>query len=245
MPMTPESYHVFWQDMRRAVPERFALVHYNTPRVHNYQLRTRLCRAGPGGAEPDRHQARRVNVTEFMTLMACAPELSHFTGEHAMTPYTLFGARGVYSWFANFNAAYMVAWYEDLTRQRWEQARHRQERMHALILAADLLRGPGNLHGIVGKALSSASPFLVVGNHTRRPYSPIPSNRCGSFAASLRTSFQTCSGRDRSRRSMSWRSCSWWHEWPEGKHLWLSVAPRIPGLPRGSTGYALPSWAPI
>jgi dihydrodipicolinate synthase/N-acetylneuraminate lyase len=37
MPMTPESYDAFWSDVRHAVPERFALIHYNTPRVHNYQ----------------------------------------------------------------------------------------------------------------------------------------------------------------------------------------------------------------
>ena len=33
--------------------------------------------------------------------------------------------------------------------------------------------GP-TLHGIVGKALSSASPFLVPHNRTRRPYLPLP-----------------------------------------------------------------------
>jgi 4-hydroxy-tetrahydrodipicolinate synthase len=181
MPMTPQSYHAFWQDICRAVPEWFALVHYNTPRVHNYQY-------GPDYVTLAREVPNLIgtkhtgsDVAEFLTLMACAPHLSHFTGEHAMTPYMLFGARGVYSWFANFNAPYMVAWYTDLVERRWEAARHRQERMHALIMAADLLRGPGNLHGIIGKALSSASPFLVVQNRTRRPYLPIPDESVRQF----------------------------------------------------------------
>jgi dihydrodipicolinate synthase/N-acetylneuraminate lyase len=181
MPMTPHSYHAFWQDVRRAVPEWFALIHYNTPRVHNYQY-------GPAYAVlahevPNLIGTKHVgsDIPEFLTLMACAPQLSHFTGEHAMTPYMMFGARGVYSWFANFNARYMVAWYDDIVHTRWEQARQRQERMHALILAKDVLTGPGNLHGIVGKAFTAASPFLVSDNRTRRPYLPIPDETVQQF----------------------------------------------------------------
>lgn len=181
MPMTPESYRAFWQDIRGAVPDSFALVHYNTPRVHNY-------RYGPDYAVlaqevPNLIGTKHVgaDVGEFLTLMACAPELSHFTGEHAWTPYALFGARGVYSWFANFNAPYMMAWYEDLAQGRWEAARRRQERIHALIAACEILRGSGNVHGIVGKALSAASSFLVPHNRTRRPYLAIPDQTVRRF----------------------------------------------------------------
>jgi 4-hydroxy-tetrahydrodipicolinate synthase len=181
MPMTPASYHAFWQDMRNAVPDWFGLIHYNTPRVHNYQY-------GPDYAVladevPNLIGTKHVgaDVTEFLTLRVCAPGLSHFTGEHAMTPYLLFGARGVYSWFVNFNPRYMLAWYDDAVAGRWEQARARQERMHAFIQSLDLLRGPGNLHGIVGKALSSTSPFLVPHNRTRRPYLPVPKATVDEF----------------------------------------------------------------
>jgi 4-hydroxy-tetrahydrodipicolinate synthase len=181
MPMTPASYHAFWQDMRNAVPDWFGLIHYNTPRVHNYQY-------GPDYAVlaeevPNLIGTKHVgaDVTEFLTLRACAPRLSHFTGEHAMTPYLLFGARGVYSWFVNFNPRYMLAWYDDAAAGRWEQARARQERMHAFIQSLDLLRGPGNLHGIVGKALSSTSPFLVPHSRTRRPYLPVPKDTVDEF----------------------------------------------------------------
>lgn len=31
---TVPSYHAFWHDMQEAVPDWFALIHYNTPRVH-------------------------------------------------------------------------------------------------------------------------------------------------------------------------------------------------------------------
>ena len=53
--------------------------------------------------------------------------------------------------------------------------------MHALILARDVLTGPGNLHGIVGKAFTAASPFLVSDNRTRRPYLPIPDETVQQF----------------------------------------------------------------
>ncbi|HVC83061.1 MAG TPA: hypothetical protein VNL35_21445, partial [Chloroflexota bacterium] len=72
---------------------------------------------------------------------------------------------------------------------RWDEARRRQERMHALIMACDLLRGSGNLHGIVGKALSAASPFLVPANRTRRPYLPIPYDTIQRFRHRMEEEF--------------------------------------------------------
>jgi len=73
MPMTPQSYHAFWRDMQRAVPNWFALIHYNTPRVHNYQV-------GDDYAVPLREIPNLVgtkhvdsDVGEFLTLMARAP----------------------------------------------------------------------------------------------------------------------------------------------------------------------------
>lgn len=180
MPMTPESYRIFWEDMQQAIPDWFALVHYNTPRVHNY-------RRGPDYVElldiPNLVGTKHVgsDFPEFLTLMACVPQLSHFTGEHAMTPYMMFGARGVYSWFVNFNPRYMLDWYDDVNNGRWEQAKHRQERLHAFGQAKAILEGSGNLHGIVGKAMTAASPFLVGANRTRRPYLAILDERVGQF----------------------------------------------------------------
>ena len=173
MPMTPESYRVFWEDVRRAVPEWFALIHYNTPRVHNYQR-------GPDYAILQREIPNLIGTKhvgadfpEFLTLVGDAPELSHFTGEHAFTPYAMFGARGIYSWFANFNARYMVDWYDDLRAGRWREAAHRQRRMHAFMRASEILHEGGNLHGVLGKAITACSPFLVSNNRTRRPYLPV------------------------------------------------------------------------
>src|SRR5262249_6087927 len=181
MPMTPESYRVFWDDVSTAVPDEFGLIHYNTPRVHNYQR-------GPDYAVlqaeiPNLVGTKHVSsdVSEFMTLMACAGDLSHFTGEHAMTSLMMLGARGVYSWFVNFNARYMVDWHADAAAGRWDAARHRQERMHAFIQAAECLRGSGNLHAIVGKAVTAASSFLVPANRTRRPYLPVPDETVRAF----------------------------------------------------------------
>jgi 4-hydroxy-tetrahydrodipicolinate synthase len=173
MPMSSESYRVFWEDVRQAVPESFALIHYNTPRVHNYQR-------GPDYAVLQREIPNLVGTKhvgsdfpEFLTLVSEAPELSHFTSEHAFTPYTQFGARGIYSWFVNFNALYIVAWYDDLCAGRWQKAVHRQRRMHAFMRASEVLHEGGNLHGVLGKAITACSPFLVSNNRTRRPYLPV------------------------------------------------------------------------
>ena len=110
MPMTPESYAAFWQDVRRAVPESFALIHYNTPRVYNYQH-------GPDYAVlaeqvPNLVGSKHVgaDVPDFLTLIASTPHLSHFTGEHCFTPFMLLGARGVYSWPTSFNPRYVLDW---------------------------------------------------------------------------------------------------------------------------------------
>jgi dihydrodipicolinate synthase/N-acetylneuraminate lyase len=189
MPMTPESYRAFWEDVRRAAPEGFALIHYNTPRVHNYQR-------GPDYAVlqhdiPALAGTKHVgaDVPDFLTLMAEAPQLSHFTGEHAMTPFMLFGARGVYSWFVNFNPRFMLDWYDDIVNERWAHAKHRQERMHKFIGAMKVLQGSGNLHGIVGKATAAASPFLVGTHQTRRPYLPIPKEIVEAFRRTVNEQF--------------------------------------------------------
>ncbi len=189
MPMTPSSYAAFWRDVQAAVPDWFALVHYNTPRVHNTQR----------GADYARLQADVPNligtkhvgsdVGEFLSLIAEAPELSHFTGEHAYTPFVFLGARGIYSWFANFNPRYLLEWWELTQRGCWDEARARQMRLHAFMRASSVLHADGNLHGIVGKALSAASDFLVTANRTRRPYLPVPEAIVAQFRCTVQANF--------------------------------------------------------
>ena len=188
MPMSAESYRAFWDDIRAAAPDWFGLVHYNTPRVHNY-------RRGPDYVPlldiPNLIGTKHVgsDFPEFLTLMASVPQLSHFTGEHAMTPYMLFGARGVYSWFVNFNPRFMLDWYADIENGRWDVARRRQERLHAFRGAMSLLEGSGNLHGIVGKALTAASAFLVPANRTRKPYLAVPDETVAVFRQTVEAQF--------------------------------------------------------
>jgi dihydrodipicolinate synthase/N-acetylneuraminate lyase len=190
MPMTPESYTAFWQDVCRAVPESFALIHYNTPRVHNYQH-------GPdyvalAGQVPNLIGSKHVgaDVPDFLTLIASTPHLSHFTGEHAFTPFMLLGARGVYSWLTSFNPRYVLDWYDDCVNQRWEQAVYRQQRVHAFSQAKRVLAGSGNLHGILNKGMGVVSPFLVGGNSTRRPYLPVSDDLIEQFRRVVEEQFQ-------------------------------------------------------
>ena len=98
----------------------------------------------------------------------------------------MLGARGVYSWFTSFNPRYMLDWYDDIINQRWEQAIHRQKRMHAFSQAKQVLAGSGNLHGIINKAMGVRLPFLVGGRHPPalpagpRRHRPVPAHGAGA-----------------------------------------------------------------
>jgi 4-hydroxy-tetrahydrodipicolinate synthase len=196
MPMSSESYRVFWEDVRQAVPESFALIHYNTPRVHNYQR-------GPDYAVLQGEISNLVGTKhvgsdfpEFLTLVSEAPELSHFTSEHAFTPYTLFGARGIYSWFVNFNAHYMVAWYDDLCAGRWQEAIHRQRRMHAFMRASEVLHegGAGICTVCSGRRLRPVHPSWSPTTARAAPTSPCVRNACNSSAGLSTTNSLICAG---------------------------------------------------
>lgn len=190
MPMTHDSYLNFWQEISRAVPEAFGLVHYNTPRCPNY-LR------GADYAELQREVPNLIgskhagtSFPEFLELITAVPHLSHFAGESCFTPYSMFGARGIYSWFVNYNPRYMIDWYDDLAAHRWDQAIFRQGRMHAFMrVRTEVLQADGNLHGIVGKAVSTASPFLVPAGWTRRPYLPIAPDAVERFRRTVEEQF--------------------------------------------------------
>jgi dihydrodipicolinate synthase/N-acetylneuraminate lyase len=129
------------------------------------------------------------DIVEFQTLVAAAPELAHFTGEAAFAPFTMFGAGGIYSWFSNFNARYMVEWWELMITGKWEQARERQRRMHAFMAASEIFHEGGNLHGILGKAITACSPFLIPSNRTRRPYLPVPEEKIEQFKRTVAERF--------------------------------------------------------
>ena len=189
MPSTPESYQGFWQDVSAAVPDWFGLVHYNNPRCHNYQYGpqyARLLRELPK-LIGTKHVG--VDFPEFMTLMADSFQLSHLVGEGVMAPYMLFGARGINSWFTSFNPRFVLDLYEAAAHGRWEEARRRQQRLHAFIRAKEVLRGTGNLHGIINKAMADASPFLVSAPTTRRPYLPVPREAVEQFRRTAEEQF--------------------------------------------------------
>jgi 4-hydroxy-tetrahydrodipicolinate synthase len=189
MPMTPRSYAAFWADVQAAVPGWFGLVHYNTPRVHNTQRGSDY--AVLQIAVPNLIGTKHVgsDVGEFMAVVTEAPQLSHFTGEHAFTPFVFLGARGIYSWFANFNPRYLLEWWDLMERGCWDEARARQRRLQAFMRATSVLHEDGNLHGIVGKALTAASDFLVPSNRTRRPYLAVPDSTVAAFRRTVEESF--------------------------------------------------------
>lgn len=190
MPMSAESYGAFWQDVRRAVPPSFALIHYNTPRVHNYQHGPDY--AALAEAVPNLVGSKHVgaDVPDFLALIASTPQLSHFSGEHAFTPFMLLGARGIYSWLTSFNPRYVLDWYDDCINQRWEQAVRRQRRVHAFGQAKRVLAGTGNLHGILNKGMGVTSSFLVGGAMTRRPYLPVSKELIAQFQRIVEEQFQ-------------------------------------------------------
>lgn len=173
MPMTPSSYAAFWEDVQGATPEGFALIHYNTPKVHNYRRGsdyTTLARDVPS-LVGTKHVSS--DVSQFCSLVEHAPELSHFCGEHVYGVFGPLGARGIYSWFANFNPSFLLEWIADVEQGRLDEALRKQHRFHAFCEASVILHEDGNDHAIVGKALSSVSPFLLHAGGTRRPYLPV------------------------------------------------------------------------
>ncbi len=189
MPMTPASYRAFWEDVAQAVPEWFALMHYNTPRVHNTQR-------GPDYAVlqdevPGLVGTKHVGAdeSEFQLIMDCAPHLSHFVLDRTMTPLMKLGSRGVNSWFANVNPRYVVEWYDDIVKQHWDDAERRHQRLEALVEAKKLLVADGNLHGIVSKALAVASGFLEGTARTRKPYLPVPDEMVAQFRRTMEQEF--------------------------------------------------------
>jgi dihydrodipicolinate synthase/N-acetylneuraminate lyase len=189
MPMTTDSYRQFWDDVQATVPEQFALIHYNTPRLPN-QLGAGDYRA-LGDRVPSLLGTKHVgsDFAVFCDLISAAPGLSHFVSEHSFTPFSLFGARGIYSWFVNFNPAYMLDWRAELQAGHWESARHRQRRMSDFIRAMDVFLAPGNLHAAVTKAVSAASEFLIPSLRTRRPYLPVPDTLVREFRGTVERDF--------------------------------------------------------
>jgi 4-hydroxy-tetrahydrodipicolinate synthase len=173
MPMTAASYDAFWRDVARAVPAEFELVHYNTPRVHNTQCGrdyARLVSFVPGLCAT-KHVGQ--DVVAFGELVREAPMLSHLVVDETYGYFAPYGAAGVCSWFANFNPKFMIEWHADAVAGNWESVFARQRRMLEFTAAAAMLEADGSLHGIVGKAISQASDFLVPTAHTRRPYLPV------------------------------------------------------------------------
>ena len=189
MDMTPASLSAFWSDVTASVPDTFGLVHYNSPRMPNV--------LGPASYQslaasiPNLVGTKQVTADffDFASIVQCAPDLAHFTGEQTMTPFMLFGARGVYSWLANFNPFYMLAWYNDCRSGRWEQARVRQERVLRFIRLKRAVFGADNRYGVVNKAVAAASPFLGGGHRTRPPYLPVPQAAVDTFRARVATEF--------------------------------------------------------
>ena len=181
MEMTPTSYRQFWIDAARAVPHDFALVHYNTRRLPNYQSGAdyaALCEVVPNlvGAKQITGDA-----SEFRSFVESAPRLAHFTLDQFLAPLVRVGARGVNSWFANFNAPYVVALYQDCLAQNWTSALQRQERLNRFDTIRREVLGPYGSHGIMNKGVAAASPFLVGAPRTRRPYLPIPGHVIEEF----------------------------------------------------------------
>ncbi|HET8522208.1 MAG TPA: dihydrodipicolinate synthase family protein [Thermomicrobiales bacterium] len=189
MDMTSESYRQFWLDIAGAVPSEFALIHYNTPRVHNTQ--TGADYAQLSELLPNLVGTKQVTSSfpEFLSITQQAPDLAHFTGEHALVPFTLFGAVGLYSWLVNFNAPYVVAWYQECLAGNLEAAARRQIRVNAMNDLKLSIFGRDNYHAILNKGMAAASEFLVGHHRTRRPYLPVPDAKVAEFRRRMEEDF--------------------------------------------------------
>jgi len=189
MEMTRQSWLGFWQDVADAVPDDFGLIHYDTPKMPNYLVGADyacLCDVVPNLVGT---KYVRSDVVEFAGLVRGAPSLAHFVGDQAYGFFAPYGAAGLYSWFANFNPRFLLAWHADVVAGRWPEVVRRQERMLAFIEATGPLVSGGYEHAAIGKAIASGSDFLVPAPRTRRPYLPIPRERIDRWSTDIRDRF--------------------------------------------------------
>ncbi|MDO8210333.1 dihydrodipicolinate synthase family protein [Conexibacter sp. CPCC 206217] len=177
MQMTTESWLRYWDDVAAAVPDSFALIHYNTPKMPNHLTGPQYAQLAARIPQLTGTKYVGSDVVEFAALVRHAPRLAHFCGEQAFGFLAPYGATGLYSWFVNFNPRFMLAWYEDARCERWAEVVRKQRRMLELIEASAILVEGGNEHAVIAKALCSASDFLIDRPTVRRPYLPVPPER--------------------------------------------------------------------
>ncbi|HET7768481.1 MAG TPA: dihydrodipicolinate synthase family protein [Chloroflexota bacterium] len=181
MEMTADSLRRFWEDVSAAVPERFGLIQYQSPRLPNPLSPAdyvRLASEIPN-LIGSKHTGRV--FTDFLNVVQTSPQLAHFTLDDVLTPVTMFGARGDYSWFVNFSPQYLLEWYALCRERRWDEAARRQDRFHRFLRLKREVIGTQQLHGIANKAVAAASDFLVPHPRTRRPYLPLPDETIRRF----------------------------------------------------------------
>jgi dihydrodipicolinate synthase/N-acetylneuraminate lyase len=173
MDMTPDSLRQFWADVSAAVPETFGLIHYQSARLPSPLSPSDYARlsAEIPNLVGSKHTGR--TFPEFLSLMQITPHLAHFTVDDVLTPFSMFGARGDYSWIVNFNPRFTLEWYEHCVAGRWAEAAHCQDRFHRFLRLKREVIGAQNYHGIANKAVAAASDFLVAHPQTRRPYLPV------------------------------------------------------------------------
>ncbi len=175
MPLNEPSRAQYWRDVSAAVPDKFALIHYNTPRqqhVLGAKEYGALQRSFPKVAGAKYPQSA---ADTFIDVLTQAPELSFFVAETVLAPFYLLGARGCNSWIAGYNPKFMLDWWDDLVNARWDAALAKNQRVVAFAnMAVATLTESGNYHGILTKAVAAASPFLVHGGRfSRAPYLPV------------------------------------------------------------------------
>ena len=173
--MTDASFLQFWRDVSDAVPEGFGLIEYNTPRQPHVLQGEEFRRLGEEFPKLVGVKYVHDEVDGFIASRQAAPDLAFFSGETVLTAFGRHGARGTYSWMAAYNPRFMLDWWEDIEQGRWDEAARKNRRLLEFATAAKgHLRESGNLHGIIGKAIAAASPFLVETTwETRKPYLPV------------------------------------------------------------------------
>ncbi len=181
MELTAESLDAFWVDVAASVPADFGLVHYNSPRLSNRLGPADYARLSTRHAGLIGTKQTTTDFAEFLAIVNGAPDLAHFAGEQALVPFVMAGAKGIYSWLANFNAPYTVQWFNECRTGKWEAAIHRQKRVGQFSGLIEAVFGAQVRRGIVSKSVAAASSFLVGNDRTRRPYLPAGESAIAEF----------------------------------------------------------------
>ncbi len=174
MPLARDDVPRFFEDLAQAAPQA-RWIHYRSPHAQ-------VMLSGSDYAHYQSTYPRQLigtklvstDIAEIAALIAQAPKLAHFVTDYCAVPACLAGARGVYSYWVNTLPDWTLQTWRLCGEGRWPEAMHRQGKLLRWEKEfVQRLRDQGYRHGVIAKARTALSGFLLDEGRTRPPYYPV------------------------------------------------------------------------